>query len=264
MLFRSIELYESEIVKVNVNTLLSKSIDTSFLGPLQCTITPNGQLFRTDVQGFLPKMMEDMYEDRKKFKKMMLQAKQEYENENANEHEDANKQISLLNGFYERYYRIAPFNVSAGSYGTIPLGTDTKSRAARNAKIQSYLLQGVLADGTLNGSLSDFFVSAIKGDNIGQVDETAHGARYFLSQPKNEKEEATLVDNFKQSITDFEDAFGTEFLLGKGFNPRLPYELFLELTIGDLMEENGTNLSQNIRRSLLGFNGGKKRSKKRS
>lgn len=59
-----------------------------------------------------------------------------------------------------------------------------------------------------------------------------------------------------------EDAFGTEFLIGKGFNPRLPYELFLELTIGDLMEENGTNLSQNIRRSLLGFNGGKKRSKK--
>jgi DNA polymerase elongation subunit (family B) len=33
------------------------------------------------MQGFLPKMMEDMYEDRKKFKKMMIQAKKDYEAE---------------------------------------------------------------------------------------------------------------------------------------------------------------------------------------
>ena len=78
---QAIEQFESEIGNVNVNSLLSKSIDTSFLGPMQCTLTPNGQLFRTDIQGFLPKMLEDMYEDRKKFKKMMLNAKQEYENE---------------------------------------------------------------------------------------------------------------------------------------------------------------------------------------
>ncbi len=37
------------------------------------------QFFRTDIQGFLPKMMEEMYEDRKKFKKMMIQAKKDYE-----------------------------------------------------------------------------------------------------------------------------------------------------------------------------------------
>ncbi len=64
---------------VNVNSLLASEIDTSKLHG--CTLTPNGQFFRTDIQGFLPKMMEEMYEDRKKFKKMMLKAKQEYENE---------------------------------------------------------------------------------------------------------------------------------------------------------------------------------------
>ena len=78
---QAIELFEQEIGKVNVENMLNKSIDTSFLGPMQCTITPNGQLFRTDHQGFLPKMMEEMYEDRKKFKKLMLKAKQDYENE---------------------------------------------------------------------------------------------------------------------------------------------------------------------------------------
>jgi DNA polymerase elongation subunit (family B) len=64
---------------VTVDKLLNKSVDTSELEGV--TLTPNGQFFRTDIQGFLPKMMEEMYEDRKKFKKLMLQAKQEYENE---------------------------------------------------------------------------------------------------------------------------------------------------------------------------------------
>jgi DNA polymerase elongation subunit (family B) len=48
--------------------------------------------------GFLPKMMEEMYTDRSKFKKMMLSAKQEYENE-----KDSNK-------LYEIEKRIAKYN----------------------------------------------------------------------------------------------------------------------------------------------------------
>ena len=64
---------------VNVDKLLNKQIDTSKLE--NATITPNGQFFRTDMHGFLPKMMLEMYEDRKKFKNLMLKAKQDYENE---------------------------------------------------------------------------------------------------------------------------------------------------------------------------------------
>jgi DNA polymerase elongation subunit (family B) len=62
---------------VTVDNLLTKQVDTSKLSNV--TLTPNGQYFRTDKQGFLPGMMESMYEDRKKYKKMMIQAKQEYE-----------------------------------------------------------------------------------------------------------------------------------------------------------------------------------------
>jgi DNA polymerase elongation subunit (family B) len=95
---QAIELFEQEIGKVNVENMLNKSINTSFLGPMNCTITPNGQLFRTDHQGFLPKMMEEMYTDRSKFKKLMLQAKQEYEHE-----KDESKK-------YEIEKRIAKYN----------------------------------------------------------------------------------------------------------------------------------------------------------
>ena len=79
--------------KISVEELLNKRIDTSNLK--NATITPNAQFFRTDFQGFLPKMMEEMYEDRKKFKKLMLQAKQEYEREkNPNIREEISKTIA--------------------------------------------------------------------------------------------------------------------------------------------------------------------------
>ena len=81
---------------VSVDKLLSKSVDLSNLQGV--TITPNGQYFRTDKQGFLPKMMAEMYEDRKKFKKMMLAAKQEYEDEKDDSKKyDIEKRIARLN-----------------------------------------------------------------------------------------------------------------------------------------------------------------------
>ncbi len=73
------EMREVISQNVNVEKLLNREIDTSKLQNV--TITPNGQFFKTDFQGFIPKMMEEMYEDRKKFKKMMLKAQQDYQNE---------------------------------------------------------------------------------------------------------------------------------------------------------------------------------------
>jgi DNA polymerase elongation subunit (family B) len=64
---------------VSVEKLLNKEVDLSKLQGV--TITPNGQFFRTDKKGFFPQMLEDMYIDRSKFKKLMLKAKQDYENE---------------------------------------------------------------------------------------------------------------------------------------------------------------------------------------
>jgi len=62
---------------VSVDKLLTKEVNLDKLEG--ATVTPNGQFFRTDKQGFLPKMLEEMYIDRSKFKKMMIQAKKDYE-----------------------------------------------------------------------------------------------------------------------------------------------------------------------------------------
>jgi DNA polymerase elongation subunit (family B) len=65
--------------QVTVDKLLNQDFNLDWLKSNNITLTPNGQFFKRDIQGFLPKMMEDMYEDRKKFKNLMLKAKQEYE-----------------------------------------------------------------------------------------------------------------------------------------------------------------------------------------
>jgi DNA polymerase elongation subunit (family B) len=43
------------------------------------TYAANGCTYRKDKQGFLPELMEKMYNDRTKYKKMMIEAKQRYE-----------------------------------------------------------------------------------------------------------------------------------------------------------------------------------------
>ena len=74
-----LELILDIVSKVTVDGLLSKSINLDILSKYNLTITPNGQLFDISSEGFLPQMLGMMYNDRKKYKKLMLQAEQEYE-----------------------------------------------------------------------------------------------------------------------------------------------------------------------------------------
>jgi len=66
---------------ITIDELLMTHIDTSRLINESCTLTPNGQFFRTKEQGFLAKMMEDMYNDRSVYKKKAIQAKKDLEKE---------------------------------------------------------------------------------------------------------------------------------------------------------------------------------------
>lgn len=70
----------AEIYSVSVDSLLEKEHDLGALENNSLTIAPNGQFFRTDKQGFLPQLMENLYKERKGFKKEMLGWKQEKEN----------------------------------------------------------------------------------------------------------------------------------------------------------------------------------------
>jgi DNA polymerase elongation subunit (family B) len=79
-------------VSVNVDTLLNKEFDTSYLDGK--TLCANGTHYDITFQGFLPKLMDKIYEERTIYKKRMLAAKQKYED---NPTTELKKEISRCN-----------------------------------------------------------------------------------------------------------------------------------------------------------------------
>ena len=69
-------LVTGDYMELGVDSMLK---ETNIDVPDRCTITPNGALYRKDKKGFLPEMMQEIYDDRTIFKKKMLQAKQDFE-----------------------------------------------------------------------------------------------------------------------------------------------------------------------------------------
>ena len=61
-----------------VDRILKEEID--FQLHKDNAVCANGAMFRTDIRGFLPELMEKIYTERTIYKKKMLSAKQEYEN----------------------------------------------------------------------------------------------------------------------------------------------------------------------------------------
>lgn len=57
----------------NIENMLEKYYDTEILKRKNVTLTPNKQLFRTDIRGFLPEIMDRMYMDRAIYKSKMIE-----------------------------------------------------------------------------------------------------------------------------------------------------------------------------------------------
>ena len=68
-------LVEKRHPSANVNKILSQKIDI----PREFAVCANGAMYRKDMHGFLPEIMQKIYNERVQSKKLMLQAKQQYE-----------------------------------------------------------------------------------------------------------------------------------------------------------------------------------------
>lgn len=68
------------IADVSVESIL-RGKDTSKLKEWGVTCTPNKQLFRVDSMGFLAELMDEMYQKRKRYKKMMGESKKKLKDE---------------------------------------------------------------------------------------------------------------------------------------------------------------------------------------
>lgn len=92
------ETYVDQISRLTmddgIDMILNGALDSEIRSELQAknlTMAASGCMFDKDRQGFLPKLMESMYNDRVVYKKAMLEAKQRFENTKSYEDE---KEIS--------------------------------------------------------------------------------------------------------------------------------------------------------------------------
>ena len=59
--------------------MVDKILDGKIKNETKYCMAPNGAFFRKDKRGFLPELMETIYNDRVKYKKLLLESKQKYE-----------------------------------------------------------------------------------------------------------------------------------------------------------------------------------------
>ena len=105
---------------VSVDKILNQEID--FKSYKDYAVCANGAMFRKDVRGMLPELMEKMYNERVIFKKKMIEAKKQYEKTKTKDLEkeiarcnniQMAKKISLNSAYgaignqYFRYYKLA-------------------------------------------------------------------------------------------------------------------------------------------------------------
>ncbi len=93
-------LQQIKDTKPGVNGLLNGDISLDTLGEHNVTYTPNNEFYRTDKQGFLPEMMEQIYNDRVRFKKLMIDTKKKLQKE-----KDPQKRFEL-NNLVSKYHNM--------------------------------------------------------------------------------------------------------------------------------------------------------------
>ena len=113
-------LIEERHPSVTVDKILNQEL--TFEMYKDYAVCPNGAMYRKDIRGFLPELMEKMYNDRVIFKEKMIEAKKAYEKKKSKELEkeiarcnniQMAKKISLNSAYgaignqYFRYFKLA-------------------------------------------------------------------------------------------------------------------------------------------------------------
>jgi DNA polymerase elongation subunit (family B) len=137
---------------VNVDRLLEQQIDLSDLNGK--TVCPNGSMYRTDIQGFLPKMMQRIYDDRTVYKKLMLDAKKEYEK---TKEPDLIKKISKYNNI--QMARKIQLNSAYGAIG------NQYFRYYNLANAEAITLSGQLSIRWIEKKLNQYLNKHLKTEN---------------------------------------------------------------------------------------------------
>jgi DNA polymerase elongation subunit (family B) len=175
-------LCEERHPSATVEKILNQDIEFEFYK--DNAVCANGAMYRKDVRGFLPELMEKIYKDRTIYKKKMLAAKQEYEKKKTKELEkeiarcnniqmarkiQLNSAYGAIGNQYFRYYKLANAEAITLSGQVSIRWIENKMNGFLNKILQTEEVDYVIASDTdsiyLNmGPLVDKFLSRQSDD----------------------------------------------------------------------------------------------------
>jgi DNA polymerase elongation subunit (family B) len=140
-------------------------------------VCANGAMFRKDVRGFLPELMEKIYKDRTVFKKKMLAAKQDYEKTPTKELE---KEIARCNNI--QMARKIQLNSAYGAIG------NQYFRYYKLANAEAITLSGQVSIRWIENKMNDYLNNLLKTEEVDYVIASDTDSIYLNMGP--------LVDKF--------------------------------------------------------------------
>ncbi len=141
---------------VTVERLLNKQIDLSDLQGQ--TLCPNGAFFDTTKKGFLPKLMQKIYDERVIYKKKMLAAQQEYEKTKTDE---LRKEIARCNNI--QMARKIQLNSAYGAIG------NQYFRYYKLENAEAITLSGQLSIRWIENKMNQHMNKILKTENVDYV-----------------------------------------------------------------------------------------------
>ena len=121
-------------------------------------VCPNGAMYRKDVRGFLPELMEKMYNDRVVYKEKMIKAKKQYEKKKTKELE---KEISRCNNI--QMAKKISLNSAYGSVG------NQYFRYYKLENAEAITLSGQVAIRWIESKMNTYFNKLLKTEDVDYV-----------------------------------------------------------------------------------------------
>jgi DNA polymerase elongation subunit (family B) len=149
-------LVEERHPSVTVDKILNQEID--FDPYKNYAVCANGAMYRKDIRGFLPELMEKIYKDRTIYKKKMIVAKQEYEKKKT---KDLEKEIARCNNI--QMARKIQLNSAYGAIG------NQYFRYFKLANAEAITLSGQVSIRWIESKINNYLNKILKTKDVDYV-----------------------------------------------------------------------------------------------
>jgi DNA polymerase elongation subunit (family B) len=186
-------LQDTRHPSTTVEKILNKELD--FSEYKEFAVCANGSMYRKDVKGFLPELMDKIYSERKIFKKKMLKAKQEFENKPS---KDLEKEIARCNNI--QMARKIQLNSAYGAIG------NQYFRYYKLANAEAITLSGQVSIRWIENKMNGYLNKLLSTENIDYVIASDTDSIYLNMGPLVEKffankmEDKTAIVSILNSI----------------------------------------------------------------